>query len=88
MISVLCKSEVLLDICIRPYVLHQRKLIPLEIKSAMTWNREFAANVQKFQHSIPDAAKGYVIYAGDLFPEDEHFRAVHFSRVSQCFQGV
>jgi len=88
MTSVLCKSEVLLDICIRSYVLHQRKLIPLEIKSAMTWNREFAANVQKFQHSIPDAAKGYVVYAGDLFPEDEHFRAVHFSRVSQCFQNV
>jgi hypothetical protein len=54
----------------------------------MTWNREFAANVQKFQHRIPDAAKGYVVYAGDLFPEDEHFRAVHFSRVSQCFQNV
>jgi predicted AAA+ superfamily ATPase len=67
---------------------NQRKLIPLEIKSAMTWNREFSANVAKFQHSIPDAAKGYVVYAGDLFPEDEHFRAVHFSKVSQCFQSV
>jgi len=63
---------------------NQRKLIPLEIKSAMTWNREFSANIQKFQNSIPDAAKGYVVHAGDLFPEDDSFRAVHFTQVSQC----
>ena len=66
----------------------QNDLIPWEIKSAMTWNREFSVNVAKFQHCIPDAEKGYVVYACELFPEGEHFRAVHFSQVSQCFHSV
>jgi predicted AAA+ superfamily ATPase len=62
----------------------QRKLVPIEIKSAMTWNRDLAANVLKFQRSIPDAKAGYVIYAGDLLPKTEHYAVRHFSEVGQC----
>lgn len=44
----------------------QRHLVPIEIKSAMTWHRDFTTNLTKFQRSIPEAQDGYVIYAGDL----------------------
>lgn len=63
----------------------QRRLVPIEIKSAMTWHRDFAANVSKFQRSIPDAEDGYVIYAGDLFPEGEHFTALGYTSTSKIF---
>ena len=46
----------------------QRQLIPIEIKSAMTWHSDLAANVRKFPRSLPDAKPGFVFYAGELFP--------------------
>jgi uncharacterized protein len=63
---------------------NQRSLVPMEIKSSMTWNRDFSANIIKFQKGIADAVKGYVIYAGDLFPTDDSFQAVNFTKTSQC----
>ena len=51
----------------------QRRLVPIEIKSAMTWHRDFTANVSKFQRSVSDAEDGYVIDAGDLFPVGKGF---------------
>ncbi len=62
----------------------QRRLIPIEIKSAMTWHRDLAANLLKFQRSVPDAQPGFVLYAGDLFPETEHYAVRHFKDASVC----
>lgn len=47
----------------------QRRLVPIEVKSAMTWHKDFAKNVHKFQRTIADAELGYVVYAGDLAPD-------------------
>jgi len=63
----------------------QRRLVPIEIKSAMTWHRDFAANLSKFQRSIPDAEDGYVIYAGDLCPASERFTALGYAATSTIF---
>ena len=62
----------------------QRRLIPIEIKSAMTWHNDLAANVLRFQRSIPDAEPGFVLYAGDLFPNTEHYAVRHFSETVNC----
>jgi len=66
---------------------NQRRLVPVEIKSAMTWNREFTANIRKFQRAIPDAEKGAVVYAGDIFPEDEHYQAIPFQKTESLFRA-
>ena len=62
----------------------QRNLIPIEIKSAMTWHRELAANVLKFQRDVTEAKSGFVLYAGDLFPETDHYTARHFKDTCDC----
>lgn len=63
----------------------QRRLVPIEIKSAMTWHRDFTANISKFQRSIADAEAGYVIYAGDLFPSGKGFTALGHASTSTIF---
>jgi predicted AAA+ superfamily ATPase len=62
----------------------QRKLVPIEIKSAMTWHRDLAANLLKFQRSVSDAEAGFVLYAGDLFPETDDYAARHFKDAGDC----
>ena len=62
----------------------QRQLVPIEIKSAMTWHDDLAANVLRFQRSIPDAKPGFVLYAGDLFPDNQHYAVRHFSETGKC----
>ncbi len=57
---------------------NQRRLVPMEIKSSMTWHRELPAQIRKFRKTVPEAERGAVIYAGELLPEDEDFRAVAF----------
>ena len=61
-----------------------RGLIPIEIKSAMTWHRDLAANLLRFQRGVPEAKAGFVIYAGDLFPESESYAVRHFKDTGDC----
>lgn len=64
----------------------QRRLVPVEIKSAMTWHKDFAVNLNKFQRAIPDAEDGYVIYAGDFFPKGESFHVVGHASTCEIFR--
>jgi predicted AAA+ superfamily ATPase len=64
----------------------QRQLVPVEIKSAMTWHRDFAANISRFQRSIPDALDGYVIYAGDLYPKADGYTVLGHASTSEIFR--
>lgn len=45
-----------------------RQIIPIEIKSAMTWNSDFVDGVRWLAKAIPDTAPGFVVYAGELMP--------------------
>ncbi len=65
----------------------QRNLIPMEIKSAMTWHGDLAANVLKFQRGVADAKPGFVVYAGDLFPETDQYAVRHFKDTCDCLLG-
>ena len=60
----------------------QRNLVPMEIKSAMTWSREFPKAIQRLQKHLPVARRGYVIYAGEIEPSRRGIRraALHPSR--------
>ena len=49
-------------------VSRNRRLIPIEIKAAMTWQREFTQSMEKFRKTTPKATAGYVVYAGELEP--------------------
>jgi len=62
----------------------RRKLVPIEIKSAMTWHRDLAGNIVKFQKAVPEAQKGIVVYAGGLFPETDRYVVRHFKDTGNC----
>ena len=64
-----------------------RELIPIEIKSAMTFNTEFAKGITRFQKTASTAQKGYIVYAGDLTPDLPHARVLRFTEVDSIFQG-
>lgn len=56
-----------------------RQLIPMEIKAARTWNKDFISNIEKFRKVVPNALPGAVIYAGDLTPTVKDVKFVNFS---------
>lgn len=56
-----------------------RQLVPIEIKSAMTFNSGFAKNIEKFKKIAPNSEAGAVIYAGELTPEVAGNKFVNFS---------
>ncbi len=63
-----------------------RQLIPIEIKSAMTLNPEFAKGIAQFQKIASSAQKGHIIYAGNLTPELTHASVLHFTDVDHIFR--
>ena len=58
-----------------------RQLIPIEIKSAMTFHMEFVKGITRFRKIASAARKGYVVYAGDLTPDLPDARVVRFTEV-------
>lgn len=63
----------------------QRELVPMEIKSAMTWSADFSKAIRRFRKAVPVSAPGYLVYAGELEPSDEDYAAVSFSRLATVF---
>ncbi|MGE4564881.1 MAG: ATP-binding protein [Victivallaceae bacterium] len=60
------------------YQKSHNELIPVEIKSGMTWNQDFCRNLRKLQKLSDKFAPGYVVYAGDLTPEIEGIKFLNF----------
>jgi predicted AAA+ superfamily ATPase len=58
------------------------KLIPIEIKGGMTWNKDFCKNLLKLQKISPKFDKGYVVYAGELTPEVDGIKFVNFKNTA------
>ncbi len=63
-----------------------RRLVPIEIKSAMTFHPEFTKGIARFRKIASDTAEGYVVYAGNLTPELPHARVLHFTDVKKIFR--
>ena len=55
-----------------------RKIIPVEIKSASTYNKEFAKNLKKMSTFAPNAFSPTVVYSGDLELESDGVKYMNF----------
>ena len=55
-----------------------RKIIPVEIKSASTYNKEFSKNLRKFCDFAKDATLPAVVYSGELEAESEGTKYINF----------
>lgn len=64
---------------------HGRRLIPIEIKSAMTFNKDFVKRLEYFKKIAPDAGNGAVIYAGELSLEVSGNKFVNFTNTASIF---
>jgi len=64
---------------------HGRKLVPIEIKSAMTFNQDFVNSIEYFKKISPDAENGAVIYAGEMTPEIAGNKFVNFADTAAIF---
>ena len=62
-----------------------RQLIPIEIKSAMTFNMEFVKGITRFRKIAPTAQKGFIVYAGDLTPDLPDARVLRFNELKGIF---
>lgn len=60
------------------------ELIPIEIKSAMTYHPDLHQKLDSFAKKV-SAKKAYLIYAGELEFNKETIDAVHFSKTAQIF---
>lgn len=60
------------------------RLIPIEVKSAKTYNSDFIKNLLFFQKLATDRCpEGYIIYAGDLEQRIHEFKLIHYSNIAQ-----
>lgn len=63
-----------------------RTLFPVEIKAAMTWSPEFLRGIEYFNRTVPESAKGTVIYSGELQPELKNASVINFKRTAELFR--
>lgn len=61
----------------------KRRLIPVEIKSAMTFNKQMTKSIAYFQRITSKAQKGFVVYAGDMEYESDRYNLLHFRNASK-----
>lgn len=54
-------------------------VIPVEIKSAMTYDREFLSGIHYFQKISASGIPGWVIYAGELEFEGNDYRVMNYA---------
>jgi hypothetical protein len=63
------------------------RLIPIEIKAAMTYNNDFIKSIQKFQSLSPEISTGYVVYGGNkYFSPQDHIHLSGFEQTASIFE--
>ena len=63
-----------------------RSIIPVEIKSASTFNKEFSKNLKKFCAFAPNAHSPTVIYSGESEFESEGIKFMNFKKSGEFFE--
>jgi predicted AAA+ superfamily ATPase len=63
-----------------------RELIPIEIKSASTFNKKFLAGIHYFRKVTAKAGKGYLIYSGELTPAMDDVEVLNFTRTNAIIE--
>ncbi|MCB1118513.1 MAG: ATP-binding protein [Chlamydiia bacterium] len=63
------------------------ELIPVEIKSAKTFNTDFLKGLRYFRKLVPErTTRGYVIYAGDQEQMVDGFQLLNYRNVTKIFK--
>jgi predicted AAA+ superfamily ATPase len=62
------------------------ELIPIEIKSAKTLNRNLFKGIDYFKKISTNAGEGYLIYSGDLTPDADNIKVRNFIRTFEIFE--
>ena len=60
-------------------------LVPVEIKSAATYNDDLLKGLRYFQKNIPKVKKGYLIYGGDLSFKKDDIEIINFRNTYKVF---
>lgn len=66
---------------------NRRTLVPVEIKSAMTFNDNMTDAISYFQKIAPRAGRGYLVYAGDLEYSSESYQLRNFRSIRDIFSN-
>jgi predicted AAA+ superfamily ATPase len=62
------------------------QLIPTEIKGAMTWHKDFVANIHKLRKLSPKFTGGFVVYSGDMTPTSNDVKYINFKDTAQIVE--
>jgi predicted AAA+ superfamily ATPase len=60
-----------------------KTLIPVEIKSAMTFSNDFFKGIKFFQKHNNDLHNGFVVYNGDLTPTTDVAKVINLNNISE-----
>ena len=61
------------------------ELIPIEIKSAMTFNKKFAKGIKYFQKISGSTSKGIIVYAGNLEHQSDDYYVLDYKNTQRIF---
>ncbi|MCK4921572.1 MAG: ATP-binding protein [Bacteroidales bacterium] len=64
---------------------HKGHLIPIEIKSAMTFNDNLLTGIRYFQRTVPNTDKAYLIYSGELSFSKGNIEVINFNNSHKIF---
>jgi len=68
-----------------------QQLIPIEIKAAQTFNREFLSGLKYFFNLVtPRCTRGFLVYAGDQEQTIEDFKVLNYhntAKIVEKFEG-
>jgi len=62
------------------------QLIPIEIKSAETLSSKFYKSLFYFKNLSPSVKTGYLVYGGQLSPDSDFVKVLHFSKTFEIFK--
>jgi len=63
------------------------KFIPIEIKSALTFNTNFLKGIRYFKNTTGQEIQGYVVYGGDLCPHFDDATVLNYKDVDKIFKN-
>jgi len=62
-----------------------RELVPIEIKSSMTFHRDFIKGIRFFNDLSKSTTKGFVIYSGELVYESTDYNLINYIDTAAIF---
>jgi len=64
-----------------------RELVPVEIKSSMTFHRDFIKGISFFNKLSNNNARGFVVYSGEMAYESENYNLINYVDTDLIFKS-